>query len=242
MARPTDKTIAQKIRELIAKRGGASSICPSDVARALRPDGDWRALMADVRTIAGELAAVGEVAITQRGRPVDLAVVRGPIRISGMVSSVARSSDRTHLQQLFTAMHAVIRAIPRGSVTTYGRVAELAGFPGGARVAAASLKRGNSRGQDLPWQRVVGKASGTRGRIAILDPVGAAIQRKLLEEEGVIIGDSGLVKLDVFGWLPKTTKRPSKRALKNNRSKLTGGSVRAASPRPQPRSGSKRRA
>ncbi|HEX7702583.1 MAG TPA: MGMT family protein [Kofleriaceae bacterium] len=154
---------------------------------------------------------------------------------------MARSSDRTHLQQLFTAMHAVIRAIPPGSVTTYGRVAELAGFPGGARVAAASLKRGNSRGQELPWQRVIGKASGTRGRIAILDPVGAAIQRKLLEEEGVIVGDSGLVKLDVFGWLPKTTKRTSKRAP-TRQPKLTGGSDRAASPRRQPRSGSKRRA
>ena len=155
---------------------------------------------------------------------------------------MARSSDRTHLQQLFAAMHVVIRAIPRGSVTTYGRVAELVGLPGGARVAAASLKRGNSRGQALPWQRVIGKASGTRGRIAILDPVGAAIQRKLLEEEGVIVGDTGLVKLDVFGWLPKTTKRPSKRAPEKQPKRVTGGSVRAASPRQQPRSGSKRRA
>jgi methylated-DNA-protein-cysteine methyltransferase-like protein len=160
------------------------------------------------------------------------------------LAAVARSSDRTHLQQLFTAMHVVIRAIPRGSVTTYGRVAELAGLPGGARVAAASLKRGNSRGLDLPWQRVIGKASGTRGRIAILDPVGAAIQRRLLEEEGVIVGDTGLVKLDVFGWLPKTTKRPlqlTERAPKPAK-RVTGGSIRAASPRRQPRSGSKRRA
>jgi methylated-DNA-protein-cysteine methyltransferase related protein len=242
MARFNDTTIARKIRELLARRAVTSSICPSDVARALRPHGDWRALMEDIRTVAGKLVAAGEVAITQRGRPVELATVRGPIRISAIVAPVARSSDRTHLLQLFTAMHAVIRAIPRGTVTTYGRVAELAGFPGGARVAAASLKRGNSRGHDLPWQRVIGKASGTRGRIAILDPVGAAIQRKLLEEEGVIVGDSGLVKLDVFGWLPKTTKRPSARALETKPKRATGGSVRAASPRRQPRSGSKHRA
>ncbi len=158
---------------------------------------------------------------------------------------MARSSDRTHLQQLFAAMHAVIRAIPRGSVTTYGQVAELAGLPGGARVAAASLKRGNSKGQTLPWQRVIGKASGARGRIAILDPVGAAIQRQLLEEEGVIVGDAGLVKLDVFGWLPrmpKTKERPSKRALAKPRNKPRGESARDASPRRPLRSGSKRRA
>jgi len=77
----------------------------------------------------------------------------------------------------------------------------------------------------LPWQRVIGKAGKTRGRIAIYDPVGAAIQRGLLEDEGVEIGDTGLVKLDLFGWLP-----------------TTAGSSRAASPRRQPRSASKRRA
>jgi methylated-DNA-protein-cysteine methyltransferase-like protein len=101
-------------------------------------------------------------------------------------------------------MHAVIRSIPTGTVATYGQVAELAGLPGGARVAAASLRQSGTKG--LPWQRVIGKAGGTNGRIKIVDPVGAAIQRQLLEAEGVTVGDRGLVKLEVFGWLPKPTK------------------------------------
>ncbi len=107
----------------------------------------------------------------------------------------------------------MIRRIPRGRVATYGQVAELSGLPGGARVAAAALKT-SKPGDQLPWQRVIGKASGKRGRIAIHDPVGAAIQRNLLEDEGVTIGDTGLVALDVFGWLPGdrtrrvTGKRP----------------------------------
>ncbi len=152
------------------------------------------------------------------------------------------SSDRTYLNELFTRMHAVIRSIPRGTVATYGQVAELAGLPGGARVAAASLKGGKAT--KLPWQRVIGKASGMRGRIAILDPVGAAIQRKLLEEEGVVIGDAGLVKLDVFGWLPGDGPKKQK-APKGQRSRAanaTGGSSRDAFPRRPLRSGSKRRA
>jgi methylated-DNA-protein-cysteine methyltransferase-like protein len=137
-------------------------------------------------------------------------------------------------------MHAVIRAIPKGSVATYGQVAELAGVPGGARIAAASLK--NQTAKNLPWQRVIGKA-GTSGRIKILDPVGAAIQRQLLEKEGVIVGDAGLVKLSVFGWMPETTSRPQQRARRNTTAKrLTAGPGRAASPRRQPRSASKRRA
>jgi len=153
---------------------------------------------------------------------------------------VVRSDDRSHLEQLFMRMHAVIRSIPRGQVATYGQVAELAGVPGGARIAAASLKA--KRAERLPWQRVIGKASGRKGRIKILDPVGAAIQRQLLEDEGVDVGDKGLVDLGAYGWLPKTTKGPPKRAPTKHSKATIGGSGRAASPRRPPRSGSKRRA
>jgi methylated-DNA-protein-cysteine methyltransferase-like protein len=142
------------------------------------------------------------------------------------------TAHRNHLNQLFTRMHVVIRRIPRGAVATYGQVAELAGLPGGARVAAASLKASRPA-DELPWQRVIGKASGQRGRIAIHDPVGAAVQRQLLEAEGVTIGDTGLIALDVYGWLPSASR---------SRMRATGGSGRAASPRRRPRSGSKRRA
>ena len=145
---------------------------------------------------------------------------------------MAKSDDATHLKQLFRAIYVVIRKIPKGTVATYAQVAELAGIPNGGRIAAAALK--TSKPSDaLPWQRVIGKAGKLRGRIAIHDPVGAAIQRQLLTTEGVEIGESGLVALDVYGWLiarPKTKRS------------VTGGSVRDASPRRQPRSGSKRRA
>src|SRR4051794_39485416 len=81
--------------------------------------------------------------------------------------------DTTRLAKLYAAMKTVIRRIPAGQVATYGQVAELAGLPGGARVAAAALKT-SLPSERLPWQRVIGKASGRRGRIAIHDPVGAA--------------------------------------------------------------------
>jgi len=134
---------------------------------------------------------------------------------------MASSDDAAHLAQLYTRIYAVIRRIPRGHVATYGQVAELAGIPRGGRIAGAALKVSHER---VPWQRVIGKAGTLRGRIAIHDPVGAAMQRALLNKEGVEVGESGLVALDVYGWLP------------------TGGSSRAASPRRRPRSASKRRA
>jgi methylated-DNA-protein-cysteine methyltransferase related protein len=120
------------------------------------------------------------------------------------------SDESDHLRQLYARIYKVVRKIPRGSVATYGQVAELAGLPGGARVAGAAMK--TSKPSDkLPWQRVIGKAGRLRGRIAIHDPVGAAVQRKLLENEGVTVGDSGLVALDEYGWLSSEPRKRAKR-------------------------------
>ncbi|HSN29698.1 MAG TPA: MGMT family protein [Kofleriaceae bacterium] len=142
----------------------------------------------------------------------------------------------SEVERLYRLIYEVIQRIPKGHVATYGQVAELAGIPGGGRVAGAALKVSKPKHQ-LPWQRVIGKASKLRGRIAIHDPVGAAIQRQLLEAEGVEIGESGLVALDVYGWLPASSARAAR-----GRTSPTAGSGRGASPRRRPRSASKRRA
>ena len=122
------------------------------------------------------------------------------------------SSDGEHLRQLYRSIYAVIRKIPRGRVATYGQVAELAGIPRGARVAAAALKVSKPSDR-LPWQRVIGKAGPTRGRIAIHDPIGAAIQREMLLAEGVPVDDRGIIALDVFGLtanVPRSRRRASR--------------------------------
>lgn len=123
----------------------------------------------------------------------------------------------SHLEALYRRIYAVVRKIPKGHVATYGQVAELAGIPGGARVAGAAMKTSEPANQ-LPWQRVIGKAGKLRGRIAIHDPVGAAVQRQLLEDEGVEVGETGLVALDKFGWLP-SEKQKSRRSKPTARKK-----------------------
>ncbi len=140
------------------------------------------------------------------------------------------SSEAEHVRRLYREIYRIVRRIPAGHVATYGQIAELAGIPGGARVAGAAMKTATPA-DAVPWQRVLGKAGKARGRIAIHDPVGAAIQRQLLEGEGVAVGDRGMVALDRFGWLP------GERAAIPR-----AGSARGASPRRPPRSGSKRRA
>lgn len=153
----------------------------------------------------------------------------------------------SEVERLYRLIYTVVKRIPKGRVATYGQVAELAGIPGGARVAGAALKVSKPKHQ-LPWQRVIGKASKLRGRIAIHDPVGAAMQRALLEREGVRVGDTGLVALDVFGWLPTPPggslglRKARARHAPDQLPSVTGGSGRGASPRRPLRSGSKHRA
>jgi methylated-DNA-protein-cysteine methyltransferase related protein len=74
-----------------------------------------------------------------------------------------------------------IRKIPKGKVSTYGDVAQAAGFPGRARQVVWALR--NGRG--LPWHRVVGAG----GKISIPGE-GGLEQRLRLEFEGVVFHGS----------------------------------------------------
>ena len=114
--------------------------------------------------------------------------------------------DAAHVQALFRAIYAVVRRIPRGKVATYGQVALLAGLPRGARVAGRAMQA-SSRVDRLPWQRVVGKRGSASAKISIHDPIGAAVQRQLLEAEGVAISDAGSISLARHGWRPDVVLR-----------------------------------
>lgn len=72
--------IAAAILDAAARRGAGRTLCPSEVARDVDPEG-WRALMPAVREQAARLAAEGLIAVTQGGRPVDARTARGPIRL-----------------------------------------------------------------------------------------------------------------------------------------------------------------
>jgi hypothetical protein len=75
--------IAAAIRAALAARGPGKTLCPSEIARALvREESAWRALMPEIRAVAARLAAAGELVVSQRGRPVDPATARGPIRLA----------------------------------------------------------------------------------------------------------------------------------------------------------------
>ncbi len=72
--------LERAIAALLDARAPGATICPSEAARAVDPEG-WRALMPEARAAAGRLAAAGEAEVTQGGEVVDVATARGPVRV-----------------------------------------------------------------------------------------------------------------------------------------------------------------
>ena len=98
---------------------------------------------------------------------------------------------------------AAIRAIPPGSVRSYGQVAALAGYPGRARAVARVLSESSDAG--LPWHRVL-RASG-HFAFAPDSPLFAE-QTQRLRAEGVVVKQGRVSMpdttpdLDALLWAP----------------------------------------
>jgi len=68
------------ILDLLNQRDPGKTICPSEAARSVAPDG-WRPLMEPTRAAARRLVARGEIVMTQRGKVVDPSRVKGAVRL-----------------------------------------------------------------------------------------------------------------------------------------------------------------
>jgi methylated-DNA-protein-cysteine methyltransferase-like protein len=96
----------------------------------------------------------------------------------------------------FDVVHAMVRRIPAGKVTTYGHVAALCGKPRAARTVGWAL-HALAEESDVPWQRVVNH----QGGISVWKVgVPAELQRALLEDEGIEFRLDGTVDLERWGW------------------------------------------
>ena len=78
--RPVDRALEAAIADLLAARAADATICPSEAARRVDPDG-WETLMEPARRAARRMVAAGELEIVQGGRVVDPSTAKGPIRL-----------------------------------------------------------------------------------------------------------------------------------------------------------------
>ena len=91
----------------------------------------------------------------------------------------------------------LIRSIPEGKVATYGQIAEYAGNLRAARQVSYIL-HSSSEKENLPWQRVIN----SKGRISMKPGRGYELQKKLLEDEGIVFDEEDAIDLKRFLWQP----------------------------------------
>lgn len=89
-----------------------------------------------------------------------------------------------------------VMQIPKGKVATYGQIARLCGNPKASRAVGYALHV-NPRQGVIPCHRVVNRF-GSLAPAFVFGGIGA--QRKLLENEGVVIDENGMIDLAEYGW------------------------------------------
>lgn len=100
-----------------------------------------------------------------------------------------------------TAVITLIKRIPEGKVMTYGQIAKESGSPRGARQVVRILHTMSEQHQ-LPWHRVIN----AKGEIAIKDREGFLRQKKLMEQEGITVSESGSIDLSIYQYHEGQTK------------------------------------
>jgi methylated-DNA-protein-cysteine methyltransferase related protein len=103
-----------------------------------------------------------------------------------------------------TAVYALVRRIPPGSVATYGQVASLVGRARAARAVGGAMRHCPD---DVPWHRVVNAQGGISRR---RHGTGMLTQRIRLEQEGVRLR-RGRVALARYQWDPPGRVRVARR-------------------------------
>lgn len=107
-----------------------------------------------------------------------------------------RPSRRRPARDFTDRVYALVRRVPRGRAVSYGGVAAMLGSPRAARGVGTALSA-LPPDTDVPWWRVVNR----NGEISIKgDPGVAALQRRLLEKEGVAFDRRGRLDWEKHGW------------------------------------------
>lgn len=101
-------------------------------------------------------------------------------------------------ENFYEQVYKIVKKIPKGRVTSYGRIAVLTGKPRAARAVGYALNSlRKDQEQKVPWQRVIN----SQGKISFRgDARRVILQKKLLESEGVKFSKEEIVDWNLYGW------------------------------------------
>lgn len=102
----------------------------------------------------------------------------------------------------YQQIYSVVKQIPQGKVTSYGRIASMLGAAGAARqvgyaMSALRYKADDPQYYDIPWQRVIN----SQGKISIKGSrFNKLKQAELLRDDGVEVSEDLSVDLEKYLW------------------------------------------
>ena len=103
------------------------------------------------------------------------------------------------MSQYQNDIYDVVRLIPYGKITTYGRIADFLAL-GSARMVGWALNQSGRSGLDIPAHRVLNRNGELTGRRSFQTPT---LMQERLEKEGLVVVDNCIVDFEQFVWSPE---------------------------------------
>jgi methylated-DNA-protein-cysteine methyltransferase-like protein len=103
------------------------------------------------------------------------------------------------MTDFYEQVYQVVRQIPEGRVTSYGAIARYLGTTGSARMVGWALNVSHTKIPYVPAHRVVNRNGLLTGRIHFGGP---SVMQELLENEGIVVKNNGIVHFDQYFWDP----------------------------------------
>lgn len=104
--------------------------------------------------------------------------------------------DKEHI---YDSIYDVVRAIPKGRVTSYGAIAAAIGAASGARIVGYAMNNSHGAKPKVPAHRVVNRNGLLTGKHHFSPP---EKMQQLLEKEGVQVKEDKVVEFDTLFWDP----------------------------------------
>lgn len=109
---------------------------------------------------------------------------------------MAKPTDK---ESIYDVIYDVVRAIPKGRVSSYGAVAAAIGVKSGARMVGYAMNACHHAKPKVPAHRVVNRNGMLTGKHHFSPP---EKMEQLLKKEGVKVADDQVVDFDKLFWDP----------------------------------------
>jgi methylated-DNA-protein-cysteine methyltransferase-like protein len=114
------------------------------------------------------------------------------------LSKVNFKNSGAYKMTFFEEVYNIVKKIPKGRVATYGQIARILGNPRKAKIVGWALHT-NPYNDGMPCHRVVN----SKGELSGCEAFGGFEQhKKMLEDEGIIFDNRGIINLQTYLWKP----------------------------------------